>query len=338
MNGGNSTLRKDASMNSLNARLGNLDIANDAEDGFQEVVSKKSRNSVSFAPTYSPRNLNANLASNARSRIPPPLQSSQNSSNTAYRGPRGQASSRAARGNWREPQSAPSIAASYTMDIEEAFKQWGVNVARAVTGQTSTSVSAHHPKVGTCNANMHHALIHPGDIAWAPWVVSCLDAAALIKDNPKSQDNFAWAVSTGPITAKMKPMIISGIYKEHLICYPIHSAGGNGLDRKHDYQKSLSVRLYKEKEAVPREYGIHYLRANNRFDVKDNSYVDLARPYVLELKCPLRMEGGLTQSSAKRLKALVMPYFEQGFQKVNERGPHHRPTLPAAGLNSPRLQ
>lgn len=50
------------------------------------------------------------------------------------------------------------------------------------------------------------------------------------------------------------------------------------------------------------------------------------------------MEGGLSQSSYKRLRALVTPYFEQGFQRVDERGPHRRPGLPAADLNSARLQ
>jgi len=221
-------------VDNLTSRYGQLNIAAQ-DDGFQQTPSRKKRASVTFHP---------NTLQDKNSQRYPQGPPGREVLKTNQSRPGGTADSGSTPNNpWKANQGPPSKAASYAMDVAEAFKRWGVRVTNALTLVTSTSVSAFQPsKPGYC-ANMSYLSFHLGDILWAPWVVPCLDPQAISAEDSHSQDNFVYSASTGPITSKMRPLICSGIYKTHLVCYPICTSGGNGLANKPDYQKALALPL-----------------------------------------------------------------------------------------------
>ena len=79
---------------------------------------------------------------------------------------------------------------------------------------------------------------------------------------------------------------------------------------------------------VPAGADMHYLRANKKIKSKQNSYIDMSKRYCVDLKCPIKADGGkLTSNSLARFKPHVTPYFNMGWTKVVERGPFAYPQM-----------
>lgn len=203
----------------------------------------------------------------------------------------------------------------------------------------STTVGDFVPAHGKFKVGMKYHSFSIGDIIWAPWVVSGLDPKAVKLDNPQSFKNFTWVESAGPVTGKMKPMIISGIYKDHLVCYPIHTSGGNGLSYKDPYKKSLCLPVFDAYHDAPAELGMNYLRSD-RINGKQGAYVDLTHSYNVELQYPICQSGRMSDTSVTRMQSFVETYTSQGREAVNARGPHRHPVLEeldGVPLRSPAL-
>lgn len=100
---------------------------------------------------------------------------------------------------------------------------------KELIGNTSISAHGHHLS-SEFQIGKKYAMFDVGDIVWGPWVVSCIDPDALSEED--KYRGFAWADSVGPITGKYKPIIVSAIYKTHLVGFPVHTSDGKGLRGK----------------------------------------------------------------------------------------------------------
>lgn len=353
--------RGNAPVNNLASKIGNMSLGGVANSN-QQIPNTFGKQFVPFRPMNASQTGYSQRVNAQRYPMGPPSQSGYSHYTNNQRYPMGPPSHSKQQGNMNSnrvgnnaqnqpsppncsmqlnSQAAPSNTGTYVKkEFDVALQMWSQGQEQAVSRLSNTSVSTYKPSYGNSKTNMHHSLIKIGQILWGPWVVPSQDPNAISKDDPNSLNNFAFNKSVGPMCGKGKPMIVSGVYKTHLVCYPIHTSGGAGLENKLDYQKSLCLPVIGYHEEVPKGVGLNYLRANENFEVLPNSYVDMTRDYIVELSSPIRINGALTDPSNLRLRGFVIPYIQMGWIKFKDSAPPPRPVLKdfGNGLKSPKLK
>ncbi|KAJ8129288.1 hypothetical protein O1611_g4346 [Lasiodiplodia mahajangana] len=123
-------------------------------------------------------------------------------------------------------------------------------------------------------------------------------------------DPYQTATPFGVVHSKFRKMVVVKVFGEHVICVPIYSHNGKGLEGKVFIKEYVSIRDVADKKPMPPE-GLHLKLlaiANPDFlgrVVSGKSSVKLTEFCSHRFISPATMEGELESNSTKRLVELV---------------------------------
>ena len=149
-----------------------------------------------------------------------------------------------------------------------------------------------------------------GDIVWGPDVVPSLDP-----NNQVGTKHVGYTVTTGPISAKMRPFILLSMQPNHALSIPMCTHSGTG-DAPIDGGDNYVPVLNPVDAQSDRWRNAKHLHSEYPFNARVNTVAHINEPCALYYHYPLKKEGNLTDKSILYLHNRFQQAFYEGTEHI----------------------